>query len=336
MNASSTQSAAPSNPRLIRILAIDGGGIRGILPAKILAYLATHAGRPIAQMFDLIAGTSTGGILALGLGTPAKQGRTAYSPDELADLYLEHGAAIFSPPRFPALKQMFGPKYSPRALEQLLAQYFGDTSLRAALTPLLITSYDLRSQLPFFFKSHRIAQDASYDVPVRVVARATSAAPTYFPPLEITLGAPPGTQSVCLIDGGIFANNPAMAAYAEARRIFQDCARYLIVSVGTGNRRDDLNWSKSGGWGLLSWAKTIVPIFMDSASEAIDYEMRWVNRNRFHRFQCEELPQAQSAMDNASPANLKALQETARRYIKQKKPELDALCEELVDPVAAD
>ncbi len=168
----------------INVLSIDGGGIRGIIPASILEALEQCIGRELHQVFDLIAGTSTGGIIALGIGTTANGGKP-YRPEDLVGLYVANGPSIFKKDLLTPLKSFFGPKYAPDALEKVLSIFFGETELRSALTPLLISSYDLQRQVPFFFKSHRIAEDPTYNWKVREIARATSAAPTFFPPLHL-------------------------------------------------------------------------------------------------------------------------------------------------------
>ena len=259
------------SPKRINVLSIDGGDIRGIVAAAILGALEKHLGKEVYAIFDLIAGTSTGGIIALGIATPANHGRP-YRPTELIDLYASYGPRIFRKSLFTPLKALLGPKYRPEPLEEAVATYFGDTPLASAFVPLLVSSYDLHSQLPFFFKSHRIAQDASYDWPIKSIARATSAAPTFFPPLHLVRG----DSDYTLIDGGVFANNPSVAAYAEARRIHPLATEFVVVSVGTGDRMDHITFAQARKWGLIGWAKQIIPVMMDSASEAADYELDWI------------------------------------------------------------
>ena len=215
----------------IKVLAIDGGGIRGIIPAVILAEIQTRLGMDLFKAFDLIAGTSTGGIIALGIGTACKN-TGPYSPGELLDLYVQNGPAIFRKNILTPERQLFLPKYGPDALESALEQFFGDAEFRSALTPLLISSYDLQGQIPFFFKSHKIASDPTYNWQLTDIARATSAAPTFFPPLHLTRGA----EDYALVDGGVFVNNPSMAAYAEARSLYPQALAFSVVSVGTGDR----------------------------------------------------------------------------------------------------
>jgi patatin-like phospholipase/acyl hydrolase len=316
----------------INVLSIDGGGIRGIIPARILEQIEEKVQRPLCELFDLIGGTSTGGIIALGLGTAAHRGRP-YSAKELLQLYLANGPAIFSKNWYTPIRGWFAPKYSPKALEETLETYFGQAELHSALTPLLISSYDLQSQLPFFFKSHMIASHGvagaePYDWRLTEVARATSAAPTFFPPLHLSgKGA-----SYALVDGGIFVNNPAMAAYAEARRLYPDAGGFVIVSVGTGDRNDRITYARAKGWGLVGWARQIVPVMMDSVSEAVDYELDWIvgtsMTSKQYRLE-PKLTGVSNEMDDASPANMEKLRLLAERYLAENSAVIDEICSAL-------
>src|SRR5258708_11832077 len=133
----------------IKVLAIDGGGIRRIIPAVILTEIQKRLNIDLFKVFELIAGTSTGGIIALGIGTKCKGGGP-YSPSELVDLYVGSGPEIFKKNLLTAVRQVILPKYSPDALQAALVQFFQDVQFQSALTPLLISSYDLQGQLPFF------------------------------------------------------------------------------------------------------------------------------------------------------------------------------------------
>ena len=316
----------------IKVLAIDGGGIRGIVPAVILTALQARLKRELWRCFDLIAGTSTGGIIALGIGTRCKAGQP-YPPSELVDLYVKNGPAIFRKiPVWTWLRQFLRPKYSPDALEQSLKTFFQDTRFRSALTPLLISSYDLQSQLPFLFKSHRIASDPTYDWPVASIARATSAAPTFFPPLRLSTGK----ENYTLLDGGVFVNNPSVAAYAEARWLYTQATNFVVVSVGTGDRQDRITYAQAKRWGLVGWARQIVPVFMDSVSEAVDYELKSFPGCDYCRLQIGNLPQPCAAMDNVTPENLRQLQSLATKYVEANVAKLDEICELLKDGRGSD
>jgi hypothetical protein len=307
----------------IKVLAVDGGGIRGIIPAVILSALQARLGTDLCQAFDLIAGTSTGGIIALGVGTRCNNGKP-YAPDQLVDMYVQNGPAIFKKNFLTSEKALILPKYSPDSLEATLEKFFADTQFNSALTPLLISSYDLQSQLPFFFKSHRIAGDASYDWPVVSIARATSAAPTFFPPLHLTRDK--SNEDYCLVDGGVFVNNPSMAAYAEARALYPHAEEFIVVSVGTGDRQDQITFAVAQEWGLFGWAKQIVPVLMDSVSEAVDYQLKVLPGCTYCRLQIDQLQQASADMDDVTPDNLQNLQTVAKDYVAANTAELDRIC----------
>lgn len=315
----------------IKVLAIDGGGIRGIIPAVILSEIQKRLGTDLYRCFDLISGTSTGGIIALGVATRCNQDEP-YSPAQLLDLYVENGPAIFKKNFLTSARNLIGPKYSPDALQSTLVRFFGQTELKSALTPLLVSSYDLQGQLPFFFKSHRIAAKPEYNWPVVSVARATSAAPTFFPPLHLTRNG----EDYALVDGGVYVNNPAMAAYAEARALYPDAAQFMVVAVGTGNRQDRISYDEAKGWGLLGWAKQIAPVFMDSVADAVDYELRSMPGCTYNRLQIENLAPASPDMDDASPQNLANLQTVARDYIASVSGHIDAICAELAEGRGSD
>ena len=315
----------------IKVLAIDGGGIRGIIPATILTEIQKRLGMDLFQVFDLVAGASTGGIIALGIGTRCKN-NGPYSPSELVDLYVQNGPEIFKKNLLTPERQVILPKYSPDALESALAQFFQDAEFQSALTPLLISSYDLQGQVPFFFKSHRIAGDPTYNWKLTDIARATSAAPTFFSPLHLTRDG----QDYALVDGGVFVNNPSMAAYAEARALYPDATQFIVVSVGTGDRQDRITYASAKDWGLLGWARQIVPVFMDSVSEAVDYELNALPGCTYHRLQVPHLQEASSDIDNVEPLNLENLQSVAEEYLLSIAGDLATICAELKEGRGSD
>ena len=324
-----------SNPapaeKSIKILAVDGGGIRGIIPAVILTEIQKRLGTDLWRSFDLIAGTSTGGIIALGIATDCKQGQP-YAPSELVKLYVDNGPAIFKNSFLTPEREFVHPKYAPDSLEAALTNFFQETEFQTARTPLLISSYDLQGQLPFFFKSHRIAADPNYNWKVREIARATSAAPTYFPPFHLARGS----DDYALVDGGVYVNNPSMAAYAEARTIYRDATRFTIVSVGTGDRQDQIAYATAAEWGLIGWARQIPPVLMDSVSEAVDYELNSLPGCTYYRLQIPNLQQASGDMDNVTPENLGNLQSVAEAYVKSQSALLDKICGELKEGRGSD
>jgi patatin-like phospholipase/acyl hydrolase len=317
-------------------LSIDGGGIRGIIPAMVLAELERKTGRPICQLFDLIAGTSTGGVLALALTKPDATGQPAYSAVRLVELYELEGATIFSPAwhRWPIigfLYDLFFVRYSARNVGRVLRHYFGDTRLSEAITPLLITAYELEKRDPWFFKSEKAKIMTDHDFPMRQAAYATSAAPTYFPPLP--LPAPPPLRQYALIDGGMYAQNPAMCAFVEAHTIYPHATDFIVASLGTGQTKQPIPYRSAKRWGVAGWARPILDVVFDGVSDTVDYELEKLlppvgGSQRHYRFQAE-LEEGEDAMDDPSPANIQKLKGVARQVIALNDTTLTKLAAEL-------
>jgi patatin-like phospholipase/acyl hydrolase len=318
---------------VVKVLAIDGGGIRGLIPATVLNTIEEQTQARIADLFDLIAGTSTGGILALGLVKPTAGGEETpqYSAAELAELYEQEGRRIFARSlwhRFVALDNLLDEKYAAAGLESVLEEYFGDVPLSQACTETVVTSYELETRQPWFFARHKALADPAYDFPMRFVARATSAAPTYFEPEELEATTPHGG----LIDGGVFANNPAMCAYVEMKKLEPE-ADVLMVSLGTGQHTRAIHYADAKNWGLAHWAKPILNVVFDGVSDTVDHQMKTLCADdtdgpRYYRFQTE-LDIGSDDMDNATATNVAALQQKARQMIDENGDLLATLCDAL-------
>ena len=224
-----------------RILALDGGGIKGTFSASFLAHLEDGLERPVAEYFDLIVGTSTGGIIALGLGL-------GLSASQLMSFYLSAGPEIFCPrSRVPLWTRLGTGKYHPGRLRHHLAQEFGDRRLGDSRSRLVIPSVDLDTgEVRFFKTAHSPRLLADRQRSAVDVAMATAAAPSYFPPHRLRTGVP-------LVDGGICAGNPTGLAVCEAIGVLgweRDNLR--VLSVGTTKSPLDL-----GRGGLLDWHRKV-------------------------------------------------------------------------------
>jgi patatin-like phospholipase/acyl hydrolase len=211
---------AQHNKKKVTILSIDGGGIRGLIPAVFLARLEKEIQRitnnseaRLSEYFDLMIGTSTGGLLSILYATPSEDGtRSKYSAEEGVKLYKKHGPMIFPSSWFWARK-FFRNKYSPNYLNNLLLRKLGDTKLGSLRTPVAITAFNTTTDSAYIFRSWRASNQAQ-DFYLRDVARATSAAPTYFPPAEFGFVGmnSDATPKQSFIDGGVSANNPSLIA----------------------------------------------------------------------------------------------------------------------------
>lgn len=308
------------------ILSIDGGGIRGIIPATILSYIEQTTGKPICELFDLVAGTSTGGILAMALATPDANGRPKYSAKKLIDFYEDRGPEIFEKSLWRKVSTAGGlleEKYSHKNLEKTLKDYFDDTPLSKALTNILVSSYDIEHRKPFFFKSWNPKYNTHA---MRKVARATSAAPTYFEPTEFKADGKDRT----FVDGGVYINNPAMSAYAEAKRIFPNENDFLVVSLGTGELTRAIKYKEAVDWGLAEWAVPLLSVIFDGVSDAVDYQLNLLLKDNYSRFQTSLKKLGNDDMDDVTKTNLHALNTLGKNLINDKKAELDKVCQSLL------
>ena len=317
-----------------KILAIDGGGVRGIIPAMVLAKIEEQTDQPIAELFDLVVGASTGGILALGLVVPDRKeaAQPRYSANQLLGFYLEESHEIFDKSLFFKITRgIFTRRYHARALEKALKKYFGHTMLSEALKNVVIPSYEIHERYTAFFKSGDVrTKKIEKDVLMRDVARAASAAPTYFVPKKIK-----EYPDATFIDGGVFANNPAMCAYAEAKELFPD-EDLLVVSLGTGNPQLSIDFERFRTWGLLGWARPIWYILMDGSSDVVDYQLDFVlpdrdEAKRYYRFQIELLQKGTEKLDDGSKENLNALVELGQQLIEERSEDIRRLCQQLME-----
>jgi predicted acylesterase/phospholipase RssA len=291
----------------MRVLAIDGGGIRGLIPALVLAEIERRTGRRIADLVDLIAGTSTGGILACALARP-----DPLAAAELAGLYEQEGPRIFDRSLVKTIASADGyldERYDDSGLVGALRRYLGDVRLADANVPVLLTAYDIEARAAVVLRS----SDGARGVSMVEAAHATSAAPTYFEPVRVA--------GMTLVDGGVFAVNPALVAYAETAGRPLD----VLASLGTGEHTRPLPYALARHWGKLGWAEPIIDVVFDGSADAVDDQLGRLADGRYVRLQTR-LDEASDDLDDASPENLASLRREAERLIAARDAEIDRLC----------
>ena len=256
-----------------RILSLDGGGIRGIFPAAILADLeSTHlGGGSVTEYFDLITGTSTGGILALGLAAGIKA-------SELLDLYMTRGREIFPPERRAIRKvlQYFVTGYGRGPLDRILEEVLGGMKLRDSQVRLCIPSLDWKYGDVYVFKTpHHPDFKKDGDELMTKVAAATSAASTYLKPVE---------DGYTFADGGVWANNPIMIGLVEALSSFKT-KRSDIAILSTGCGEDPYTNSRMQRWlgGKFVWSSIIFAAMHFQSMNALGQAGLLIGRDRIIR-----------------------------------------------------
>ncbi|XP_039008069.1 patatin-like protein 1 [Hibiscus syriacus] len=286
---------------LITVLSIDGGGIRGIIPGVILNRLEYELqildGNDVrlADYFDVITGTSTGGLITAMLAGPNEHGRPLFAAKDIVPFCLKNGPQIFPQPsgilawasKIP--KALAGPRYDDKYLFKLVRDLLGNTKLHQTLTKLVaIPTFDIKKLQPTIFSGYQIPINPAIDALLSDVCIATSATPTYFPPYYFENKE----KEFNLIDGGIAANNPTLVAIREVtKQIMKDnpefsridpmdysYTRFHVISLGAGsNRREKKYDAKTASkWGVISWLfednnSPIFDFFGEASKDMVDY-----------------------------------------------------------------
>jgi uncharacterized protein len=322
--------------KLVRILSIDGGGIRGIIPAMILDEIERRTHKRTVDLFDVIAGTSTGGILGLAVALRGPDGQgPRFTAAEMVELYVRNGATIFPTSALRNFLSYFrGPKFPRSGIDRVLKETFGEARLSDALVDVIVPSYNIESDEPFLFSSREARRDARQDFPMWQVARATSAAPSFFAPCVIP-AVDPSMPDVTLVDGGVFANNPTMCGFSMAQQWHQgEDVRFAVVSLGSGRLTHKYNHRLAGHWGLIFWAVPLLNIIFDGTSQADDLYMRnligeFKDPTLYYRFQ-GVLDEMDEHMADARPKNIQALKNVARTIIDDHDSDINAVCDLLM------
>lgn len=248
-------------PNVLRILSIDGGGMKGILPAVYLKRIEQQLGVSVYHFFDMICGTSTGGIIALALAA-------GISAHDISELYIKKGEEIF--PKRLLTNSLFSAKYSNENLLTLLKKTLGDKKVKDAHTMLCIPSIEHHKAEPKVFKTpHHKDYILDGNRYMWEVALATSAAPLYFPAAEIG-------ESECKIDGGLWANNPLLVAIAEAKKLGFGLDQVEVFSLGTGDAIYQVNNDVAKKSGLKSWGTDIIDLTFQVQSKSATYTAHYL------------------------------------------------------------
>jgi len=325
-----------------RILSIDGGGIKGIVPAVVLLHLenllkqlSKNQNSRIHDYFDLFSGASTGAIIIAGLLSPDKNNRAKYSSKEILDLYLENGHIIFNSSLFQEIKSVSGivnVKYDPEGLESIFEKYFGKSELKGLLKPSLIPVYDLSRGKNYFFRQQKALISPRHNFYVKDLLRGATSALSYFPPSQISTVN--GLEHRCFIDGGVFANNPALSAYAEFRYHNSNlhAKDTMMLSLGTGRKTTNLDCEVTANWGAAEWLYQGSYLTSNAVASASDYQLNAVydNKPNYLRLDASFDDEQSSSMDNTDKEYLDYLISLGESIVKDKQSEINSFAEKLI------
>lgn len=303
----------------IVVLAVDGGGVRGIIPAVLIAGIEKQLGKPITEVVDLFAGTSAGSIVVGFLNIPDENGKQRYSAAEGVSLSGNAITKVFKNSALRTIRTLgglAGSKYSAKPLEAFLEQYVGNMKMSETVKPVLITSVDLATKNIFNF-STRFAKEwpSMFNLPLKLAVRSSTAAPIYFKPLDLTLAS--GAKLV-LTDGGLVAMSPELLALAEARALYPN-RRYIVISLSTG-RYPGKESIAAKGMSAGSAPKMLMPLI----SATLETQLKLSNmlmENEQKKGDVEyyrvdvSVTKTGSSLDDASAKNLQYLQQVGAQAV---------------------
>lgn len=332
----------PPNKRKLCVLSLDGGGMRGLIAARILSHLERILQEKmrgekvkLCEYFDLLAGSSTGAVLATMLVTPDANGDPTFTAESCCEFYKKNGSHIFQSrwydPFHGSMRQLYRPKYSAQRFEDLLKKYTfvkgKFLTLLDTIKPLVVTSFDISQASPFFFVRQAAQRDPSRNFKLWEVCRATAAAPTYFPPAYVR--SEDGKITGILIDGGSVQNNPALVATTHAMSnneefpFVSSLEDVLILSIGAGQMDKKHELNKARKWGMTKWVRPIMDIMMDGTADTVDYQLAAAYAGNecsenYLRIQLSGLPNKTSVMDCTTQKNIHDLISISDDLIKRK------------------
>nr|VDC84324.1 unnamed protein product [Brassica rapa] len=340
---------------LVTILSLDGGGIRGTISGVILACLEKQLQEidgedvRLADYFDVVAGTSTGGLITAMLTVPDATGRPHFAAKDIVPFYLEHCPKIFPQPEgvaalLPKLpKLLSGPKYDGKYLRNLLSNLLGETKLHQTITNVVIPTFDMKKLQPTIFSSYQALFDPSLDVKLSDICIGTSAAPTFFPPHYFSNKDSQGkTSEFHLVDGGVTASNPTLVAMtAVTKQIVKNNPdmgklkplgydKFLVISIGTGSTKKVEKYSakKAAKWGIISWlyddgSTPILDITMESSRDMIHFHSSVLfkalqSEDKYLRIDDDTLDNDAGSTDVATKSNLENLVKIGEKVLKNR------------------
>jgi patatin-like phospholipase/acyl hydrolase len=337
--------------KLYRVLAIDGGGIRGLVPARVLEDIERRMGKPIHECFDLIVGTSTGAILAAGFACPHPDhpGKARFTASEIVQNYRDLGKVVFPPGIWQSVRQTVRRKYSSDPLRQTFERMYGKATVQDGLTGLLLLAGDTERRRHLFMrhKGPGIPNDPE-DLNFRLsdAVLGAGAAPTFFEPAKVfSIPRTPGEEPrrYSLLDAAIYANNPALHGFMQAWQNKDEKSEVLVVSIGTGYSKKPYLNEDLARYMLIDWVNPskgvpLIAMAEDSQSSSSIEMMQKALGNRFIRIEedinSEKLPAAKRpslSIDDASPANMGRIEAFADFVLAEQNAKIEALCDMLKD-----
>ncbi|KAK2657442.1 hypothetical protein Ddye_010494 [Dipteronia dyeriana] len=350
---SSLKIQPPKYGNLITVLSLDGGGIRGIISGVILAHLESQLQEldgdedaRLADYFDVIAGTSTGGLITALLTAPDENGRPISAAKDIVPFYLNDGPDIFPQPQITCgclswildlWKALTGSKYDGKSLHKVIENKLNNTRLHQTVTNVVIPAFDIKKLHPTLFSSYKLRSNPVLDAKLSDICIGTSAAPTYFPAYYFTNQ----DREFNLIDGGVVANDPTLVAISEVMKQITkenpdftsieplNYKRLLVISIGTGSKKsgEKYNVEMASKWGVISWlywkkSTPLIDCYQEAIGDMVNYHISVVfqalhSEKNYLRIDDDTLQGEVSSTDIATKENMERLKIVGQNLLEK-------------------
>lgn len=310
-----------------RVLAIEGEGVRALLPALILSEIEDQIGQPVMASFDLIVGTGFGGVLALGLAAVDEAGANRWTASELGEQLTKEAPTLFPRTSWAGVRAVSSrhePCYAHAPLRAFLERLFQQDRMDTLGTRAMVLAYDIESRAPVPIRGY---EGLTGDVLIRDAARATASTSLYYDPARIPLGA----ETRALVSGSIYAANPALCAYSEARRVFPGELDVALISIGAGSSTRAVPFQEALSWDTSSWAIPTLSMALDGSVTSVNHHLELLMTSERYFRVSGPLDRASDDPDDASVRNLDALRSEAKAMLHCHRRRIDELAALLVD-----
>ena len=313
----------------VKILIIDGGGIKGIIPLTLLHYVEKKTGKPISETFDFFAGTSTGAIIVTTLNVPDKNNNPLYSVNDVINAYVLLSKSAMTPSlsrMIFTLNGLLGPRFSIAVLHDAFVKKMGNHRLSLSIKKVAITSYNLNKKALQLFKSWDcMAPYSSY--PASYLLSAATAIPTIYSPVML--------DGESFMDGYVVANNPTLSAIRDVVELYPHAKKYIFVHLGAGS--DPLDHLTFGGeitekWGLLHWLYPAALVYYSSQDSSVKeaiHDMKLLIPNTKFSYYYFNTNIVGGNPTDPSESNVNIIKMIAEQLIKEQQSRMGRLIKEL-------
>jgi len=334
-----TLSSSQKPPKTIVILSIDGGGVRGIVPALILQAIERKlpTNSHLTKYFHIMSGTSTGALICLLLNKTHDEERNVYHMMDIIRIYKTLSKEVFTRSVWQWISSgagLFAAKYDAKSFENYLLNYLGHTKISETPIFVLVPAFELKTRRMKFFRTQQAKKYARKDYYLKDVARATSAAPTYFEAAYIKNIF--DRDEGIYVDGGVGANNPTVSAIVHALEIYGRNKEIFVLSIGTGTTfstfDDNVEKLKLDirGMGKVEWASQIIDVLMGANTDVTHfYALVGLRSKYYYRIQLT-LDEECMQLDDGSPENMERLSKITNEFIQENDPLITEIANHLM------